>query len=148
MKESRTSDRLTYTFSAKGHPNIRANHFKTLEFTKDSDLTERGDCIVGINANFSREELGIFVEKKVKKIKLIMSCIDENKTLHQFECKFSLNQSFNDDHEFVLRKSSFNSDRTFGFSLNRGANKIPREMVKVLQNPESLITVELMEGWY
>lgn len=148
MKESTTSERLTYTFYAKGHPNIRANHFKTLEFTKDTDLSEQGDCIVGVDADFNLEGLQIFQRNEVKKIKLTMKCLDADQKIYEFECKCSVNDSFNDDHEFVLRKSSFNSDRTFGFNLNRGANKIPRDMVKVLQNPETVITVELVEGWY
>ncbi len=34
-----------------GHPNIRAMHEKTIELTKAKDITLRGDCIIGVNAN-------------------------------------------------------------------------------------------------
>lgn len=139
--------RLTYTFTATGHPNIRATHFKTLEFTKDEDITERGDCIVGVKATFELTELDKFKEKDVKKIKCMISLSEDEKE-HFFECKFTLNTLFESNHELVLRKSSFNSDRTFGFNLNRGANKIPREMVKIMQNPDTVIKIKLIEGWY
>jgi len=33
-----------------GHQNIRSLHQRTIEITKDSELTTRGDCIIGINA--------------------------------------------------------------------------------------------------
>ena len=34
-----------------GHRNILSLHEKTIEITKDSELTTNGDCIVGIGAN-------------------------------------------------------------------------------------------------
>ena len=33
---------------AKGHRNIRALHPTTFELTKDEEVTERGDCIIGV----------------------------------------------------------------------------------------------------
>ena len=40
-----------------GHKNIRSNHKRTIEITKESHLTTSGDCIVGVNANSSCADL-------------------------------------------------------------------------------------------
>ena len=40
-----------------GHANIRSVHPRTIEITKDPNLTLRGDCIVGIGANKSCSDL-------------------------------------------------------------------------------------------
>jgi hypothetical protein len=40
-----------------GHPNVLGLHKRTIEITKDDYLTERGDCIIGINSNKSCNDL-------------------------------------------------------------------------------------------
>lgn len=137
--------RLSYKFTAYGHPNILANHVKTLEFTKDNDLTERGDCIIGIKSDFEKAEL-----KKFKgKIKLICSIEDpETGETISSEFKAKVNPEFDSEHELVLRKSHFQSERTFAFNLNRGSNWLDRRIVEILKNPNSTMEVEIVEGWF
>lgn len=137
--------RHRYSFTAWGHPNILAKHVKTLEFTKDEDITEAGDCIVGVRSDFDSNELKEFG----KKAKMIISVEDPKtgETLSS-EFKFKINKEFNSEDELVLRKSFFNSDRTFGFGLNRGANWLDRRIVELIQNKETKINVEVVEGWF
>lgn len=135
-------ERLTYTFNAFGHANILATHVKTLEFTKDSDLTTNGDCIVGVNADFELEKLKQFS----KKAKLVIQLVRSQELLSQ-EFKFTINPDFNSAHEIVLRKSMFNSPRTYGFNLNHGASKLRRDIVKELKK-NIRFQVIVKEGWY
>ena len=44
---------MLITFKAYGHENIRATHNRTIEFTKHKELSVRGDCIIGVNSDFS-----------------------------------------------------------------------------------------------
>ncbi len=135
---------MEYSFKAYGHPNIRAEHVKTLEFTKDSELTERGDCIIGIRADFDASEL----KKFAKKVRFECSVVDpetDEKIVSVFKCK--VNPEFNSDHEVVLRKSGFQSERTYGLGLNRGANNLDRRMVEVLQSPEAVMLITVKSGW-
>ena len=44
---------MKFEIEFSGHENIRSNHQKTIEITKESHLTPRGDCIVGVNAKYS-----------------------------------------------------------------------------------------------
>ena len=61
-------------FKAYGHPNITAKHKTTLEFTKDENLSLRGDCIVGVKADFSLSEIKKFIKSLLsKKIKIVIS---------------------------------------------------------------------------
>ncbi|MCB1032493.1 MAG: DUF371 domain-containing protein, partial [Acidobacteria bacterium] len=39
-------------FRARGHANLRATHHKTLEITRDPEISLRGTCIVGVAATF------------------------------------------------------------------------------------------------
>ncbi len=53
IKSVRNTTKMEYSFTAWGHENITANHKRTLEFTKDNELSLEGDCILGVSANFS-----------------------------------------------------------------------------------------------
>jgi hypothetical protein len=133
----------TYSFYTYGHSNILAEHVKTLEFTKDADITERGDCIVGVRSEFDSTRLKEFS----KKIRVTCEAIlpDGRVVSSEFKCK--VNPNFNHDHELVLRKSGFSSDRTFGLGLNRGANWLNREIVSYLKTPGSKMKVTIKQGW-
>jgi len=48
---------VRFEISFTGHGNIRSLHQKTIEITRDSDLTPRGDCIVGVNASSACRDL-------------------------------------------------------------------------------------------
>ena len=48
---------MEYSFTCYGHENIKAKHKTTLEFTKDTEMGLKGDCIVGVNADFSLDKL-------------------------------------------------------------------------------------------
>ena len=60
---------MKYEIEFFGHENIRSNHKKTIEITKESHLTPRGDCIVGVNANSSCADLPEELKNKLKNSK-------------------------------------------------------------------------------
>ena len=51
--------------------------------------------------------------------------------------------TFADPHEIVVRKSGFVSGRTLMVYSDRAAVDIPRRMVKALQDPAEIVTVEI-----
>lgn len=71
---------MKYIFTCYGHENITCKHKTTLEFTKDSELSLKGDCIVGVKADFSIKEIRRFVESlgNNKKITITMETLDYN----------------------------------------------------------------------
>ena len=123
-------------FTVQGHKNMRATHAKTLEFTKDTDLSVRGDCIVGVNADFDPEKLKSFIKDK-KHIKVTLSIDDLSDS---FEAE--INPEFDDEHEIVFRLGSFSSGRTLSVSSTKAAIHLKRDIVKKLEDPSSKMTVE------
>ncbi len=125
-----------YVFHCYGHENIRATHPKTIEFTKDTDLTVRGDCIVGVRATFDASEL-----KKLKgKVRIT---VEVNGLQDVF--KAVINPYFDDDHEIVFRKSRYSSRRTLGNQLSKGSNRLDRDIVELMQTPDTVMKVTVEE---
>ena len=126
------------SFNIFGHPNILSTHQNTIEFTKDSYLTRKGDCIIGIKADFKPDELRKLV-KKNSKLKIIIKADTETEELIAYT-----NKSFNDEHEIVIRKSEFASKRTLGIRADKAAKDLNRKLIEKLKNPETIAKVEII----
>lgn len=118
---------MHYTFTSYGHPNITATHKTTIEFTKDKNLTKRGDCIVGVNSDFSLNKLKKIVRKN-KKIKIVIQTDNLKEEINGI-----LNPDFDDDKEMVIRKSDFISKRTFMIKADKACSDLNRELVNKLK---------------
>ena len=57
---------MKFEIEFSGHENIRSNHQKTIEITKESNLTTQGDCIVGVNATSSCADLPQELKDKLR----------------------------------------------------------------------------------
>ena len=122
---------MQYKFNAYGHPNILAAHKTTLEFTKDSELSLKGDCIVGIKADFDLGKIKNLIGKcKDKKIKIIIETEDK-KFKETIEAE--LNPDFSDDSEIVIRKTDFASQRTLAIRANKAAFELNLGLIKYLR---------------
>ncbi len=110
---------MQYKFKAYGHQNITAKHKTTLEFTKDKNLTLKGDCIIGVKADFSLSSIKKFIKSlKSNKIKIIIEL--ENKKIKE-TINAEINPYFNSDREMVIRKSNFKDKRTFAIRADKAA---------------------------
>lgn len=122
------------TFHCFGHKNIRAKHSKTIEFTKDEHLTPKGDCIIGVRADYDLTN----VKRLHGRIRI---AVEVGGLQDQFWA--SINPEFDDDHEMVFRRSGFRSKRTLGMNLNKGAIGLKRDIVRLMRNPEAIMRVTL-----
>ena len=105
------SMRIEIPFS--GHKNILSLHQKTIEITKDEELTSNGDCIVGVSANISCVDLPEKMKKKIQnpKTKITFSIRAENKKF-TVQGNGSEKLSLKHTKDIVLRKSGFTCSRT------------------------------------
>jgi len=121
-----------------GHKNIRSLHQKTIEITTEQDLTLNGDCIIGVGASCGCNS----IPEKMKKL------LQSSKTNILFTIKvkdfsFKVKGTGHDElvlthpHDIVIRKSSFVCPRTLATNCDKASDSVPRQMIKILQNPDT-----------
>jgi hypothetical protein len=129
---------VRYEIKFSGHENIRSNHQKTIEITKDSSLTPRGDCIVGVGATSSCNDLPQEIKDKLRdpdsKVTFSISV-----NTHEFTIVGRGHPGLILTHEedIVLRRSDFICPRTLAIKCDKASDLLPREMVLLLQNPKT-----------
>jgi len=119
-----------------GHPNITAGNGTTFEFTKESHLTPRGDCIVGVRADKGARDLApefkalakdpsavITVEMAVEAMRVVVVGLG------------SPGLSFTHPTDLVGRRSSYTCGRTLMTRADQAARDFPREFVEAMRNP-------------
>ena len=120
-----------------GHKNILSLHKKTIEITKDSELTMNGDCIIGTSAGISCKELPEKFKKKVQnpdsEIIFTIKVGEYSFTIHGNGSK---KLTLKHPNDIVLRKSAFTCSRTIAINCDKASDDIPRSMIKTLQNPK------------
>ncbi len=129
---------MKFEIEFSGHENIRSNHQKTIEITKESDLTLKGDCIVGINATSSCSDLPQELKDKLR--------VSDSKVtfsihvgVHEFviEGKGHPDLILTHSKDIVIRKSDFICPRTLAVNCDKASDLLPREMVLLLQDPKT-----------
>jgi hypothetical protein len=129
---------VRFEIEFSGHENIRSNHKKTIEITKDSELTLRGDCIVGVNANYSCSDLPEPLKEKLQdpssRIEFSIK-VQEHEFVVRGKGHSDLILSHPED--IVIRKSDFVCPRTLAIKCDKASDLLPREMVTLLQNPKT-----------
>ena len=129
---------MRFEIQFSGHENIRSNHKKTIEITKEHELTVRGDCIIGVNASSSCFDLPDSFKEKLR----------DSKSKVQFSIKVAEHEfivegrghpdlTFSHKEDIVIRKSDFVSPRTLAVKCDKASDLLPREMVQLLQNPKA-----------
>ncbi|MDA0756378.1 MAG: DUF371 domain-containing protein [Crenarchaeota archaeon] len=128
--------KLTIPFT--GHEQVLSLHEKTLEITKDDNLTPQGDCIIGVNSDISCLDLP---EKMKKKIQNSESKISFTLQVGKFRFKIqghgSEKLTLKHVSDIVLRKSAFTCSRTIAINCDKASSDIPRDLVRLLQNPQT-----------
>jgi hypothetical protein len=136
--------RVVETIQASGHPKIRATHKTTLEITKDSHVTERGDCIVAVNASKGSRDLSPEFRDLVRNnnavIRLTMTVARQTETVTgRGDGRLTL------DHltDLVVRKSKYVCNRTLMVEADKSASNLGRDLVKALRDPQARIIMQV-----
>ena len=121
----------------QGHKNVLSLHARTIEITKDSNLTKNGDCIIGVSADKSCNDLNTALKARLRingtivKITIVVEP-------YEFELSGYGNKGLGitHQHDIVLRKSNYVDSRTLVVSCDKSALDIPRNMVSSLTNSQ------------
>lgn len=132
-------------FYAYGHELVKATHKSTLEITKEDYLTERGDCIIGIRANLSCNELPETIKSKMRnddsRVVLIIEVDDLREYIFGYGSK---RLSLSSNTSMVIRKSSYIDSRTVMVRANKAARDISRRIVNKLKRSDKKIFFTLL----
>ena len=122
----------------QGHKNVLSLHSRTIEITKDPDLTKNGDCILGVSANKACNDLNSSMKDRLKtsgtlvKISIVVEPIE-----FKLSGYGSNSLEISHGHDIVLRKSNYVDSRTLAVSCDKSAFDIPRNLVILLTNAET-----------
>ena len=130
---------MKFEIKFSGHENIRSNHQKTIEITKESHLTPQGDCIVGVNAKSSCADLPKELKNKLKnpesKVTFYIKVGDDDFVV---EGRGHPDLILTHTEDIVIRKSDFICPRTLAIKCDKASDLLPRSMVTRLQDPKTV----------
>jgi len=145
-EESSLSGRraLKETVLFRGHPMVRSSHPTTIEVTTEDYLTESGDCIIGVGASKGCAQLDARIKERLRRKESRVTI-----TILAGNLSFRVNASgdprlgLSHQHDMVIRKSDFVSDRTLAVRADAASRNIPREMVRLLKDPTTVGRLEI-----
>jgi hypothetical protein len=129
---------------AFGHPNILATHPTTIMFTKERMVTQRGDCIVAVDANKSVADLSPEFKRALKQpnAKLTIE-LEVDGQVGTITAYGSPDLTLSHPNDLVIRKSEFTSDRTLAVKADKSSGELSRAVVEKLKNPKQQVTMTL-----
>jgi len=136
--------RFVETIYAQGHPNVLGTHKVTFEITRDSKLSKRGDCVIGVSASKGASDLPFEFKEACRRegaritVRLEADGIIE--TIHGWG---SRNLSFSHPTEIVGRKSQYTSDRTIMVSSDKAASDLDRHLIAALKSPRTQLNFQI-----
>ena len=132
---------------AYGHENVLGTHDTTIEFTKNTDLTPKGDCIVAINATKACSDLKPDLKEKIKSGGKFVITLQVDHLSDTFQGYGSEKLKLSDEEDMVFRKSTFICDRTVLINCTKAARDINRDLIERLTTPgkKLLITIVVNE---
>jgi hypothetical protein len=132
----------TETVIAKTHRNVLSLHKKTLEFTKETHLTPRGDCIVAIKADSGMNDLSEEFKRILRtlgsRLEITIQCAELKDKVVAFG---SPELILSHPTDMVVRKSGFICPRTLAIKADKSAYELDRKLVEKLGSEDDLEVV-------
>jgi len=140
-----------FAVRARGHPNVRARHRTTMEVTRDDYLTERGDCILAIEADAACSDVPDWLREHLRSGGWVLIELEvepgEGGGMFSFRAKGDPRLTLASDRSIVIRRSSYVDDRTLAVLAEAAAADVPRSMVRALRAGAGLtLTVRPLAG--
>ena len=124
--------------TGKGHPNVTSRHATTIAFTRDTDITLRGDCFVAVGCNWTVEPSFLEELRNAEKITVNIKCLGKHDTITgSGHPNLTLTEK-----DLVIRKSNWVDSRTLMINADKAAKDLDRKLVEALKTP-SPITITI-----
>jgi len=123
---------------------VRATHPRTLEVTTDPHLTSRGDCIIGVGADKGASGLSPSLKDLVvAKGSRVTVIIRVEGYTFSLRANGDPRLTLSHPQDIVVRTTNFPSDRTLALNSDLAARDVPRDMVRLLRNEETVGSMEI-----
>src|SRR6185369_11163137 len=111
------SDRASVSFVCRGHPNVAATHAKTLELTRDAEISKRATCVLGVASDHDDRALLALRGRVEVTLECDGARDDFTATISPF---------FLGDSSLVFRRAAGLRERTLAFDATKTAATVDR----------------------
>lgn len=131
--------------SFKGHLNVLGTHRTTFEITKETSLSTKGNCIIGVAAKKSGINFKPSFRKKLadnNTLVLINITVDDEILI--INAKGHQDITLTNPSDLVVRKSTYVCPRTLAISADKASIDIPRSIINRMKNPNVNGSLEIV----
>jgi hypothetical protein len=137
-------DELREVVIGSSNQNIRATHKTTLEFTKDSHLSSKGDCIVAVAVDKALADLSAEFKEKLRRPQANLTIkIEVAGMSDQVNAQGSPQLILTHPTDMVIRTSDYICSRTLAVNADKAAQDLSRDLVEKLKNSEQKVKITL-----
>jgi 16S rRNA (cytidine1402-2'-O)-methyltransferase len=122
-------------FHVRGHAGITGSHDKTVEFTRDQDVTRRATCVLGVGSDHDDALLALRGD-----VEVVIDAVG-----HRDAFTAALTPFYIGDDSLVFRRGPALRGRTIAGDASKGAADIDRALVRVLGDATTSATVTVSE---
>jgi hypothetical protein len=138
-------EKTQISLRAQGHTNIQATHSSTFEVTMDSHLSVSGDCIVGVNASHSAQHINRLIGATLKRVdSQVLTYLSVGEITEKIQGFGAPQLLLTSPTSLVWRTSDFIDERTIAIRCNKAAKDLNRQLIALLQQPETVLQVTLV----
>ncbi|HEU17535.1 MAG TPA: DUF371 domain-containing protein [Methanolinea sp.] len=125
-----------------GHPNIRGTHRSTFQITTETDLSPRGDCVIGVGADKGAIDLSDEFRAALEcESATLVTLLVAGDISVRVTSKGSASLTLDHETDLVWRKSTFTCSRTIGISSDYAALTLPRELISHLRGGGEMLVI-------
>jgi hypothetical protein len=122
-----------------------ATHKTTLEFTKDTHLSKKGDCIVAVAADKALADLSAEFKENLRKPHAKLTIlIEADGAFEQVNAHGSPRLILSHPTDMVIRKSDYVCNRTLAIHADKAAQDLSKALVEKLKNPQQKVKITLI----
>jgi hypothetical protein len=135
---------ITEVALAFGNRNILATHRTTLEITRETQLSKKGDCIIGVASNRALVDLSQEFKRSLRKENAKITILIEAEDIMEVVNAFGSSQLIlTHPKDIVVRKSDYICNRTLAIKADKAACDLSRNLVEKLKNPKQKVKIAL-----
>ena len=129
-------NKVAVSFACRGHPNVTATHDKTLELTRDSEISRRATCVIGVAAD--HDDRALLTLRGRVEVTLVCGAARDSFTA-------TMSPFFLGDPSLVFRRGPGLRGRTIAYDASKTAATLDRDLVSRLASSDARLDVTISE---